>query len=72
MDELAVNALEGFDDVVGGTLTPSSCLNACDQNEQKYNIKGINADPTSSGGDKQDPDKIFRQYPSFDPVFMKV
>jgi hypothetical protein len=61
-----------FDDVVGNTLTPASCLNASDQNEQKYNLKGINADPTTTTGDKQDPDKIFRQYPSFDPVFMKV
>ena len=72
MDALAVNALEEFDDVVGNTLTPSSCLNANDQNEQKYNMQGINADPATSTGDKQDPDKIFRQYPSFDPVFMKV
>lgn len=72
LDELAVNALEGFDDVVGNTLTPSSCMNACDENEQKYNLNGINSDPTTSTGDKQDPDKIFRQYPSFDPVFMKV
>lgn len=72
LDELAVNALEGFDDVVGNTLTPSSCMNACDENEQKYNLKDINSDPTTSTGEKQDPDKIFRQYPSFDPVFMKV
>jgi len=68
LDEIAIHALEGFDDIVGNTLTPSTCLNACDQKQQNFDMKGQNTDP----GDLQDPDKVFRKYPSFDPVFMKV
>jgi len=71
LDEFAIHALEGFDDVVGNTLTPSTCLNCMDQNPQKFDLKGSNADSTDNG-DLQDPDKVFRKYPSFDPVFMKV
>lgn len=67
LDELAVNALEGFDDIVGNTVTPSTCSNAYCQEKPK----GTNTD-INSNGEPQDPDKIFRQYPSFDPVFMKV
>ena len=67
LDELAVNALEGFDDIVGNTVTPSTCSNAYCQEKPK----GPNTD-INSNGEPQDPDKIFRQYPSFDPVFMKV
>ena len=57
--------MEGFDDIVGNTVTPACCLNCSDQGND---IKGQNVD----NGEKQDPDKIFRKYPSFDPVFMKV
>lgn len=71
LDEIAIHALEGFDDIVGNSLTPSTCLNACDQKQQKFDMKGQTTDPANTG-DLQDPDKVFRKYPSFDPVFMKV
>jgi len=71
LDDFAVHTLEGFDDVVGNTLTPSSCVNACDQKEQTFDRKGTTS-ASDANGDQQDPDKIHRQYPSFDPVFMKV
>lgn len=71
LDEFAINAVEGFDDIVGNSLTPASCLNTSDQHQQKHDIKGQNVD-LANNTDQQDPDKIFRTYPSFDPVFMKV
>jgi len=69
LDDFACHTLEGFDDVVGNTLTPSCCLNACEPNKQRIDMKDSDTNET---GEQQDPDKIFRQYPSFDPVFMKV
>jgi len=68
LDDFGCRTLEGFDDVVGNTLTPATCL-ACDQRQQRRNRN----DPDANGsGEPQDPDKIFREHPSFDPVFMKV
>ena len=68
MGDLACHTLEGFDDVVGNTLTPSACL-ACDQKQQR---RDRNVPKTNGTHEPQDPYKIFREHPCFDPVFMKV
>jgi len=61
---LMVSAMEEYDDVMTGMhLEPDS--------------RNLSAESTSPSADeeankKSDPDKIFKTYPSFDPVFMKV
>ena len=69
LDELAMSAVEGFDDIVGNSLTPTSYI--ADPNLNSNDASGKNID-LGNNSDQQDPDKIFRTYPSFDPVFMKV
>lgn len=71
LDEFAITAVEGFDDIVGNTLNPTSCLNAPTPNQKVGEVNENNSVMPSSN-DQQDPDKIFRTNPGFDPVFMKV
>ena len=71
MDEFATTAVEGFDDIVGNTLNPTSCLNTPTPN-QKVGEANESIPVIPGNSDQQDPDKIFRTNPGFDPVFMKV
>jgi len=71
LDQFAINAMEGLDDIVGNTLNPSSTPNSPTLDDQGNIPNGHSLD-LDNNNDQQDPDKIFRTYPSFDPVFMKV
>ena len=72
MDELAISAVESFDDIVGNSLTPALPSPTTNINDNEQCFKGPERSNISEGSTVQDPDKIFRTYPSFDPVFMKV
>lgn len=69
LDEFAISAVEGFDVFVGNSLNPAESIAAPNQNGNDTNGKNVEM---ANNSDPQDPDKIFRTYPSFDPVFMKV